>query len=64
MKRRINITIDDEIDKEFTEYCKEKGFKKSGLVERLIREYLTINNDSQKKEEKKTGVEQFYNPNF
>lgn len=37
---RVNVILSPEEAKRFDAYCKTKGFKKSTLIVRLIREYL------------------------
>jgi metal-responsive CopG/Arc/MetJ family transcriptional regulator len=37
---RVQVLLPDEEAERFEAYCKEKGFKKSTLIVRLIREYL------------------------
>ena len=37
---RVHVLIPDDEAKRFDAYCKVKGFKKSTLIVRLIREYL------------------------
>lgn len=37
---RINVLLTDEEAERFEAYCRAKGFKKSTLVARLIREHL------------------------
>jgi len=36
MKKRINITIEEKLIKEFQEYCKKRGMKVSTRIELLI----------------------------
>lgn len=36
MKKRINITIDEELIKKFQEWCKKRGMKVSTRIELLI----------------------------
>ena len=40
MKKKITITIDEKILKEFREVCEEEGFKMSTKIERLIDEFV------------------------
>ena len=40
MTVRMTVLLEDEVDASFTSFCKDKGFKKSTLAARLIREYL------------------------
>jgi hypothetical protein len=37
---KISVLLGDVEEERFTAYCREKGFKKSTLVVRLIREHL------------------------
>ena len=37
---RVHVLIPDDEAERFDAYCKEKGFKKSTLIVRLIREHL------------------------
>lgn len=37
---KISVLLSDAEEERFTAYCREKGFKKSTLVVRLIREHL------------------------
>ncbi|MDP3026166.1 MAG: CopG family transcriptional regulator [Nanoarchaeota archaeon] len=38
MKKRINITIDEKLIKNFQEYCRDKGMKVSTRIELLVKE--------------------------
>ena len=38
MKKYAMIQIDAEIDQALKEFCKEKGYKISGLIETLVKE--------------------------
>ncbi len=38
--KKLSVLLDPEEAERFDSYCKEKGFKKSSLVARLIREHL------------------------
>jgi hypothetical protein len=38
---KISVLLDRDEAERFDAYCKEKGFKKSSLIARLIREHLT-----------------------
>ncbi len=38
--RKISVILDRDEAERFDAYCKEKGFKKSSLAARLIREHL------------------------
>jgi hypothetical protein len=37
---KISVLLNDAEEERFTAYCQEKGFKKSTLTARLIREHL------------------------
>jgi hypothetical protein len=37
---KISVLLTDAEDTRFSAYCEEKGYKKSTLVARLIRDYL------------------------
>jgi hypothetical protein len=37
---KISVLLSDAEEERFTAYCREKGFKKSTLTARLIREHL------------------------
>lgn len=37
---KISVLLSDAEDERFTAYCQEKGFKKSTLLVRLIRDHL------------------------
>ena len=37
---RVQVLMDGDEAERFEEYCRERGFKKSTLIARLIREYL------------------------
>lgn len=37
---KMSVLLSDAEEERFTVYCREKGFKKSTLVARLIREHL------------------------
>ena len=37
---RINVLLTEHEEGRFTAYCRERGFKKSTLIARLIREHL------------------------
>ena len=39
-KRRVTLSLDIDLDDYFTEVSKELGFKKSLIVEELLKEYL------------------------
>ncbi|RAZ78246.1 hypothetical protein [Mesorhizobium atlanticum] len=40
MSVRITVLLDEDLDARFTAHCHERGFKKSTLVARLVRDYL------------------------
>ena len=40
MSARLTVLLDDDVEARFTAYCVERGFKKSTLAARLIREHL------------------------
>lgn len=40
MSVRITVLLEDEVEAEFTAFCHARGFKKSTLAARLIREHL------------------------
>jgi hypothetical protein len=46
MSVRITVLLEDDVDAEFTAFCHERGFKKSTLAARLIREHLTYEGSS------------------
>ncbi len=37
---KVSVILPDEDAKRFSAYCKSKGFKKSTLIARLIREHM------------------------
>jgi metal-responsive CopG/Arc/MetJ family transcriptional regulator len=37
---RIQVLIDSDIARRFESYCRDRGFKKSTLIARLIRDHL------------------------
>ena len=39
-KKRVNFSLDKEMLKKFNEYCKKNGYKKSTLVEKLMKDLL------------------------
>lgn len=39
-RKKITVLLDADQAERFQSYCRERGFKKSTLVARLIREYL------------------------
>jgi hypothetical protein len=39
-RKRINLTIDENLLREFKRYCKEKGYNMSRLTEKYIKEEL------------------------
>lgn len=40
MTVRMTVLLDEEVDARFTAFCEDRGFKKSTLAARLIREHL------------------------
>lgn len=40
MSVRITVLLDEDVDAQFTAFCQSRGFKKSTLAARLIREHL------------------------
>ena len=40
MSVRMTVLLDEEVDARFTAFCQDRGFKKSTLAARLIREHL------------------------
>jgi hypothetical protein len=46
MSVRITVLLEEDVDAQFTAFCQDKGFKKSTLVARLIREHLAQENTS------------------
>lgn len=57
MSARLTVLLDDDVEARFTAYCAERGFKKSTLAARLIREHLdreTKGAGRQKRTEKRT----------
>lgn len=40
MSVRITVLLEEDVDAQFTAFCQDKGFKKSTLAARLIREHL------------------------
>jgi len=44
MRSRITVLLEDEEYRRFDAYCSEKGFKKSTLIARLIKEHLDSQN--------------------
>lgn len=49
MKKYSMIQINAEIHSELKDFCKEKGYKISGLVESLIKERIEKSNPKQKR---------------
>jgi metal-responsive CopG/Arc/MetJ family transcriptional regulator len=45
--RKVTVLLDQFEFEAFENYCNDKGFKKSTLVARLIREYLKENSESE-----------------
>lgn len=41
MSVRITVLLEEDVDARFTAFCQDRGFKKSTLAARLIREHLT-----------------------
>ena len=39
-KRKVTIVLDEYLVGVFDKFCRERGYKKSGLIEYLLREYL------------------------
>lgn len=39
--RKVTVLLDEDEFERFDAYCRERGFKKSTLITRLIREHLT-----------------------
>lgn len=46
MSVRITVLLEEDVDAQFTAFCQAKGFKKSTLAARLIREHLAQENAS------------------
>ncbi len=46
MSVRITVLLEEDVDAQFTAFCQDKGFKKSTLAARLIREHLAQENTS------------------
>lgn len=44
MKNRYSIYISNNVMKCFDEYCKQEGYKKSTLIEKLIKDFLKKKN--------------------
>lgn len=40
MSVRITVLLEEEVNAQFTAFCQSRGFKKSTLAARLIREHL------------------------
>lgn len=40
MAVRMTVLLDEEVDARFSAFCEDRGFKKSTLAARLIREHL------------------------
>ena len=49
MKKYSMIQINSEVHLELKKFCKEKGYKISGLVESLIKERIDNSNPKQKR---------------
>lgn len=45
MSVRITVLLEEDVDASFTAFCHDKGFKKSTLAARLIREHLALKCD-------------------
>lgn len=45
MSVRITVLLEEDVDARFTAFCQDKGFKKSTLAARLIREHLALEAD-------------------
>lgn len=62
MSVRITVLLEEEVDAKFTAFCQDKGFKKSTLAARLIREHLaheadpSAGNPSQKVSHESSGI--------
>lgn len=39
-KRQVTVLLEPEEDRRFSAYCEEKGYKKSTLIARLVRDHL------------------------
>lgn len=46
-KERVTHTIDSEISKEFNELTKENAINKSALIEKMIKEWIKNNKNSE-----------------
>jgi len=42
-RKRLDVTLDENILREFKEYCKNKGYSMSRLIERYIKKELKKN---------------------
>jgi antitoxin component of RelBE/YafQ-DinJ toxin-antitoxin module len=40
MKKRINISVDEEVFQKFKEYCDERGMKVSTKIQRMMEEEM------------------------
>lgn len=54
MSVRLTVLLEEELDAKFTAFCQEKGYKKSTLVARLIRDYLARETYTSPSDEGKT----------
>lgn len=39
-KKQVTVLLEPQEDRRFSAYCEEKGFKKSTLIARLVRDHL------------------------
>ena len=39
-KKQVTVLLEHQEDRRFSAYCEEKGYKKSTLIARLVREHL------------------------
>jgi len=39
-KKQVTVLLEPEEDRRFSAYCEEKGYKKSTLIARLVRDHL------------------------
>jgi len=39
-KKQVTVLLEPQEDRRFSAYCEEKGYKKSTLIARLVREHL------------------------
>ncbi len=40
MLKGVFIRLDDRLDRELTDFCRNHGYKKSGLISKLIRDHI------------------------